>query len=122
MVLIPGPGHPITVDPAGVRVVVRVAGRVIADSRSALTVREADYPAAYYFPRDDVDLTALERTDHESYCPFKGDAAYFSIPAAGERGLNAVWTYEAPYDAVGDIKDLLAFYPNRMDAVEEFPL
>jgi uncharacterized protein (DUF427 family) len=122
LILTPGPGHPITVEPAGVRVVVRVAGRVIADSSSALTVREADYPAVHYFPREDVDLAALERTDHESYCPFKGDAAYFSIPAAGERGINTVWTYEAPYDAVGDIKDHLAFYANRVDAVEELPL
>jgi uncharacterized protein (DUF427 family) len=122
MVLTPGPRHPITVEPAGVRVVVRVAGRVIADSTSALTVREADYPPVHYLPRRDVDLTAFERVDHESYCPFKGDAAYFSIPEAGERGHNAVWTYEAPYDAVSEIKDHLAFYTNRMDAVEELPL
>jgi len=122
MVLFPGPRHPITVEPAGVRVVVRVAGQVIADSSSARTVREADYPAVHYFPRADVDMTALQRTDQESYCPFKGDAAYFSIPVAGERGLNAVWTYETPYEAVSEIKDYVAFYSNRMDSVEEFPL
>jgi uncharacterized protein (DUF427 family) len=122
MVLIPGPGHPITVEPSGVRVVVRVAGQVIADSAAALTLREADYPAVHYLPREDVDMTALERVDHESYCPFKGDASYYSIPAAGERGLNAVWTYEAPYDAVSGIKDYLAFYPNRVDSMEELPL
>jgi uncharacterized protein (DUF427 family) len=122
MVLTPGPRHPITVQPAGVRVVVRIAGRVIADSTSALTLREADYPAVHYLPRQDVDMTALERVDHESYCPFKGDASYFSIPAAGERGHNAVWTYESPYDAVSEIKDHLAFYTNRMDAVDELPL
>jgi len=122
MVLHPGPRHPITVQPAGVRVVVRVAGRVIADSSSALTLREADYPAVHYLPREDVDMTALERTSQQSYCPFKGDAAYYSIPAAGERGLDAVWTYEEPYDAVRGIKDHLAFYVNRMDAVEELPL
>jgi len=122
MVLLPGPRHPLTVEPAGVRVVVRIAGRVIADSSAALTLREADYPAVHYLPRADVDMAALERTDHESYCPFKGDAAYFSIPAAGERGLHAVWTYEAPYAAVDGIKGYLAFYSNRMDAVEELPL
>jgi uncharacterized protein (DUF427 family) len=122
MVLLPGPRHPIIVEPAGVRVVVRVAGRVIADSRSALTLREADYPAVHYLPREDVDMGALERTDQDSYCPFKGDAAYYSIPAAGERGLNAVWTYEEPYEAVSDIREYLAFYTNRMDAVEELPL
>jgi uncharacterized protein (DUF427 family) len=122
MVLTPGPRHPITVEPSGVRVVVRVAGEVIADSSSALTLREADYPAVHYIPREDVDMTALERVSHESYCPFKGDAAYYSIPGAGERGLNAVWTYEAPYEAVSGIKDHLAFYTNRMDSVEEMPL
>jgi len=122
MVLHPGPRHPITVEPADVRVVVRVAGKVIADSSSALTLREADYPPVHYLPHEDVDMAALERTDHDSYCPFKGDAAYFSIPAAGERGINAVWTYEEPYDAVLEIKDRVAFYTNRMDAVDELPV
>jgi len=122
MVLLPGPRHPITVEPAGVRVVVRVGGRVIADSSAALTLREADYPGVHYLPRTDVDMTALERTDHTSYCPFKGDAAYFSIPSAGEPGTNAVWTYESPYDAVSEIRDYVAFYANRVDVVEELPL
>jgi uncharacterized protein (DUF427 family) len=122
MVLHPGPRHPITVEPAGLRVVVRAAGQVIADSRSALTLREADYPAVYYVPRDDVDMAALERSNQSSYCPFKGDAAYYSIPALGERGLDAVWTYDEPYDAVSGIKGYLAFYGNRVDAVEELPL
>jgi len=122
MMLKPGPKHPITVEPAGVRVIVRVAGQVIADSSSVLTVREADYPAVHYFPREDVDLSALERTSHESYCPFKGDASYFSIPRAGERGINAVWAYEAPYEAVANTKDHMAFYTNRMDSVQELPL
>jgi uncharacterized protein (DUF427 family) len=122
MVLTPGPRHPITVEPSGVRVVVRVAGRVLADTRSALTLREADYPAVHYIPREDVDMTALQRVDHESYCPFKGDASYFSIPAAGERGVNAVWSYESPYAAVTEIKDHLAFYANRVDSLEELPL
>jgi uncharacterized protein (DUF427 family) len=105
-----------------VRVVVRVAGRVIADTTSALTLREADYPAVHYIPREDVDLSALERSTQNSYCPFKGEAAYFSIPVAGERGIDAVWTYEEPYEAVAGIKDYLAFYSNRMDSVEELPL
>jgi uncharacterized protein (DUF427 family) len=122
MVLLPGPRHPITVELAPVRVVVRVAGRVIADTTSALTLREADYPAVHYIPREDVDLSALERSTQNSYCPFKGEAAYFSIPVAGERGIDAVWTYEEPYEAVAGIKDYLAFYSNRMDSVEELPL
>lgn len=120
--LLPGPGHPITVEPSGVRVVVRAGGRVIADSTSALAVREADYPVVHYVPREDVDLAALERTAHESYCPFKGDASYFSVPSLGEPGINAVWSYEQPYEAVSPIKDHLAFYANRVDGIDVLPL
>lgn len=118
---IPGPDHPITVERHPSRVVVSVAGRAIADSREALALREAGYPAVLYIPRKDVDMAQLTRTDHASYCPYKGDAAYYSIKAGGERSANAVWTYEAPYEAVAAIKDHLAFYPNRVDAIEEKP-
>jgi len=83
-----------------------------------LTLREARYPAVQYIPRRDVDRTLLQRTDHATYCPYKGDAAYFSIPVGGERSVDAVWTYETPYPAVADIKDHLAFYPDRVDAIE----
>jgi uncharacterized protein (DUF427 family) len=116
---IPGPDHPITIERNRKRVVVRVGGTVLADSRDALILREAGYPAVQYIPRKDVDMTLLERSAHSTYCPYKGDAAYFSIPSAGERARNAVWTYEAPYDAVTDIKDHLAFYPDRVDSIEE---
>ena len=118
-VKIPGPDHPITVARNRRRVVVTVAGKVIADTTEALTLREASYPAVLYVPRNDVDMAALERTGHGSYCPFKGGAAYFSIPAGGARSTNASWTYEAPFDAVAEIKDHLAFYPDRVDAIEE---
>lgn len=100
---------------------VRAGNRVIADSTSALTMHEADHPPVHYVPRRDVDFAALERSEHTSYCPFKGHASYYTIASAGERGLNAVWTYEEPYDAVREIKDHLAFYVNRMDSVEELP-
>jgi uncharacterized protein (DUF427 family) len=100
---------------------VTVADRVVADTRDALALREATYPPVLYLPREDVDLDLLERTEHATYCPYKGDAAYYSIPAAGERGTNAVWTYEAPYESVASIKDRLAFYPNRVDAIDEQP-
>lgn len=116
---LPGPDHPITIEPNPARVVVTVAGRVIADTRSALTLREASYPAVQYVPRTDVDLSLLGRTSHATYCPYKGDAAYYSIPVGGERSVDAVWTYEAPYDAVAAIRDHLAFYPDRVDAIEE---
>ncbi len=114
---IPGPDHPITIEPTRGRVQVTVAGRVIADSLDALTLREAAYPAVQYIPRKDVDMAGLERTVHASYCPYKGDAAYYSIPAGGERSANAIWTYEQPYDAVAAIKDHVAFYPDRVDAI-----
>jgi uncharacterized protein (DUF427 family) len=118
---VPGPEHPITIAHNPKRVVVSVAGRVIADTQDALTLREANYPPAQYIPRKDVDMTLLERTDHTTYCPYKGGCAYFSIPAGGDRSVNAVWTYEAPYEAVEAIKDHLAFYPDRVGAIEEHP-
>jgi len=119
---IPNAEHPITVEPSKTRVRVIAGGRVVADTRAALTLRESDYPAVLYVPRADVDMSLLERSAHESYCPYKGDASYFSIPSGGERSANAIWTYEAPYDAVAPIKEYLAFYPDRVDAIEELPL
>lgn len=115
---IPGPDHPITIERNAGRVVVSVAGRIIADTRDALMLSEAHYPAVQYIPRKDVDMTLLTRTDLTTYCPYKGDASYFSIPVGGERSIDAVWTYETPYAAVADIKDYLAFYPDRVDAIE----
>jgi uncharacterized protein (DUF427 family) len=115
---IPGPDHPISIEPNSGRVVVSVAGRVLADTREALTLYEAHYPAVQYIPRKDVDMALLERTDRTTYCPYKGDASYFSVPVGGERSIDAVWTYETPYAAVADIKDHLAFYPDRVDAIE----
>jgi len=113
----PGPDHPIVSEPTRGRVTVTVAGRVIADSRKALTLREASYPGVQYIPREDVEMTLLEATDHATYCPYKGDCSYFSIPSGGARTRNAVWSYEAPYQAVAQIKDHLAFYPDRVDAL-----
>ncbi len=116
---IPSPDHPITIEPNPSRVVVLVGGRIVADSTQALTLREAKYPAVQYIPRKDVDMSLLQRTDHATYCPYKGDCAYYSIPSGGERSTNAVWTYEAPYAAVAEIKDHLAFYPHRVDEIKE---
>ncbi len=119
---LPGPDHPITIEPNPTRVTVSVAGRVIADTTEALTLREASYPAVFYIPRKDVDMGLLTRTEHRTYCPYKGDCAYYSIPLGGDPSINAVWTYEAPYAAVAAIKDRLAFYPDRVDAIEERPV
>jgi uncharacterized protein (DUF427 family) len=118
---LPGTDHPITIEPSLKRVVVSVAGRVIAQTREALTLREASYPPVQYIPRKDVDMTLLERSAHATYCPYKADCAYFSIPSGGERAINAVWTYEAPFDAVAAVRNHLAFYPDRVDAIEERP-
>src|SRR5258707_14479290 len=114
---IPGPDHPISIDANPSRVVVTVGGKVIADTRAALTLREASYPPVQYVPRQDVDMAALTRSEHTTYCPYKGDASYFSIPAGGERSLNAVWTYEEPFPAMAAIKDYVAFYPDRVDEI-----
>jgi uncharacterized protein (DUF427 family) len=116
---VPGPDHPITIKRNPKRIVVMLAGRVVADTREALTLREASYPAVQYVPRKDVDMSLLERTDHSTYCPYKGECAYYSVPLGGERSANAVWTYEVPFAAVVEIKDHLAFYPDRVDAIEE---
>jgi uncharacterized protein (DUF427 family) len=96
-----------------------VAGRVIADTQEAVTLREASYAPVHYVPRKDVDMTALLRSGHTTYCPYKGDCAYYSISIGGARSINAVWTYKAPYPAVTEIRGHLAFYPERVDAIEE---
>ena len=117
-VKLPGPDHPITIAANPARVVVSVGGRVVADTREALTMREAAYPAVQYIPHKDVDMSLLERTNQATYCPYKGDCSYYSIPAGGDRTKNAVWTYEAPYPAVAQIKDYVAFYPDRVDGIK----
>lgn len=114
-VLQPGPDHPITITPTGHRVTVRLAGRTLAETDRALTLREASYPAVQYIPREDADMSLLQRTDHATWCPYKGDCSYFSVPLGGQRGVNAVWSYEHPHPAVDAIKDHLAFYPDRVE-------
>lgn len=118
---IPGPDHPITVTPNPARIRVTVAGRIIAETSNALTLHEAAYPGVQYIPRKDVDMSQLTPSTHTTYCPYKGECSYYSIPAGGDRTVNSVWSYEAPYAAVAEIKDHLAFYPDRVDAIEELP-
>jgi uncharacterized protein (DUF427 family) len=115
----PGPDHPISIERNPARVVVSVAGRVIADTRDALTLREADYAPVQYIPREDIDRSQLKRTDHATYCPYKGDCNYYTIPVGGKKSVNAVWTYENPYPAVAQIKGHVAFYPDRVDEIAE---
>ncbi|HEY2528185.1 MAG TPA: DUF427 domain-containing protein [Xanthobacteraceae bacterium] len=117
VVKIPGPDHPISIEANPSRVVVTIGGKIIADTSAALTLRETSYPPVQYIPRRDVDMTALMRSEHTSYCPYKGDASYYDIPAGGDRSRNAVWTYEDPFEAMAQIKDYVAFYPDRVDEI-----
>jgi uncharacterized protein (DUF427 family) len=107
----PGPDHPITITPTGSRVTVTVGGRVVADTVDALTLQEASYPPVQYVPLADVDPALISATDHQTYCPYKGEASYWSLPEAE----NAVWGYQDPYDAVAEIKGHVAFYPDKAE-------
>jgi uncharacterized protein (DUF427 family) len=118
-VRIPGPDHPITIAPVAGRVSVTLGGTRIADSSRALALKEADYPEVLYIPREDARMDLLARTSHSTHCPYKGDAAYYSIPSGGARSANAVWTYEQPHEAVAAIANHLAFYPDRVDAIDK---
>jgi uncharacterized protein (DUF427 family) len=115
----PGPDHPITVEPNPERIVVRAAGKVIADTTHALTLREADYPAVQYIPLADVEEAALRPTDSATYCPYKGDASYYTLVTADGEVTDAVWTYEKPYDAVSAIAGHVAFYPQHVEMAAE---
>ena len=116
-VMQPGPDHPISIESNPDRVTVIVAGAKVADSERALSLREAAYPPVQYIPAEDVDFSLLEPTNHSSYCPYKGEANYYSVPAGGERSVNAVWQYREPYPAVGEIAGHVAFYPDRVDSI-----
>jgi uncharacterized protein (DUF427 family) len=116
---LPGPDHPITIEPNPKRVRVMLNGRIIAETSHALTLREAGLQPVQYIPRDDADMRLLSRSPHTTHCPYKGDAAYYSLSVDGRTAENAVWTYEAPFPAMAQIKDHLAFYPSRVDRIEE---
>lgn len=116
---LPGPDHPITITRNSNRVRVSFAGRVIADTKNALTLKEGSYKPALYIPRADTEMTLLAATDRRTHCPYKGDASYFTISVDGRTAENAVWSYEQPYPAMAEIKEHLAFYPDRVDKIEE---
>ena len=118
-VKLPGPDHPISIQRNPARVVISVAGRVVADTSNALTLREAAYSPVQYIPTEDVEFSKLERTDHVTYCPYKGNCSYYSVPSGGEKSVNAVWSYEDPFPAVEQIKGHIAFYPDRVDEIAE---
>jgi len=118
----PGPDHPITMARNPNKIRVTLGGQVIGETARAVTLKEAAYPPVHYIPRADVRMELLERSQHSSHCPYKGEAAYYNIAAAGRKAANAVWTYEQPFPAVAQIGALLAFYPDRVDSIEELPL
>jgi uncharacterized protein (DUF427 family) len=118
---LPAPSHPITVARNANRVRVVFAGEVIADTTRALTLNEAGYAPVHYIPRADVAMSRLKPTAHASHCPYKGDANYFSFSADGRTADNAAWSYEQPFPAMAEIAGYLAFYPNRVDKIEESP-
>ena len=115
---IPGRDHPITIEPAGQRIIVRAGNQVVADTTAAITLREAGYRPVHYIPIKDVDQTMLRPSSTSTYCPYKGDASYYSI--TGPDGLiqDAIWTYEHPYAAVDAIAGRLAFYADRVEIIE----
>ncbi len=113
--------HPISITPAAARVRVRLAGHTVADTTRALSLREASYRPVLYIPREDVDMTLLERTARSSHCPYKGDASYYSIKVEGRTAENAIWSYETPRPDVAEITGYMAFYPDRVDGIEELP-
>jgi uncharacterized protein (DUF427 family) len=118
---LPGPDHQITIAPSTDRVVVRSGETTIADSQSTLVLRERNYPPVRYIPLADVDRSLLTPSDLTTYCPYKGDASYYSIIAGQERGTDAVWFYDQPYPAVAEIKDHVAFYPDRVELTVSVP-
>jgi uncharacterized protein (DUF427 family) len=115
------PDHPITITTAPHRVRVTFAGRVVADTMRALSLTEASYAPVMYIPREDVDITTLERTSHKTHCPYKGDASYYSIRTDDRSSQNAIWSYEQPFEAVAAIAGYMAFYPDRVDSLEQLP-
>jgi uncharacterized protein (DUF427 family) len=114
---LPGPDHPISIVADPRHVTVSVAGQIVADSRGALGLSEASYPVVHYIPRADVNMALLEKTGLKTYCPYKGECSYYSIPAGGPKSVNAIWSYEQPYAAVGQIAEYMAFYRDRVDSV-----
>ena len=114
-------GHTITTGPAEGIVTARWGGEVIAQSRDALVLRETGLPPVTYFPIEDVRMDLLHRTEHHTRCPFKGEASYWSIEVGGRRSEDIAWAYEDPLPARADLKGRIAFYADRLDALDTAP-
>jgi uncharacterized protein (DUF427 family) len=114
-----GSDHPITIEPNPNRVRVLIGGVIVAETTRALTLKEATLPPVQYIPREDAQMDLFDRTDHTSHCPYKGDATYYTVTAGGVVARNAVWSYEQPFPGVREIAGHIAFYPEKVDAIEE---
>jgi uncharacterized protein (DUF427 family) len=112
-------GHPIRIEPNPNRVRVVLGGTIVAETTRALTLREGSYPPVFYIPRQDVVFDLFDRTERQTHCPYKGDASYFRVTAGGIERRDAAWSYETPLPAAREIAGHLAFYPNKVDAIEE---
>ncbi|WP_113425148.1 DUF427 domain-containing protein [Rhizobium cremeum] len=115
---VPDGSHPIIVEPIGGHVVVVAGGKVVADTLRALNLREANLPSVLYIPRRDVDMTVLKRSPTSRYCPYKGEASYFSIAADDAETPDGAWIYDMPHWAVCEIEDHVAFDPDLVECIE----
>jgi uncharacterized protein (DUF427 family) len=118
---LPGPDHPITITANPSRIRVMLGGRVVADTTRAVTLKETTLSPVHYIPREDADMALLTRTAHATHCPYKGDASYYTVTVDGRSVESAVWSYEEPFPHMAEIKGRLAFYPRKVDAIEELP-
>jgi uncharacterized protein (DUF427 family) len=109
----PNADHPLVITPTGRRVTVHVNGEMVADTFQALTVQEANYPEVQYIPFSDLVEQLLVRTDTSTYCPYKGDASYYSVKTDDAMVEDVIWTYERPHAAASAIAGHVAFYPDR---------
>ncbi len=116
---IPDARHPIELHQNSKRVVVTIAGEIVADTTRALALKEASYPVVLYIPREDVDMRRFSKSATQTWCPYKGEASYYSSEIGGKRAADAAWSYETPFPAVAAIAGCLAFYPGRVDAIEQ---
>lgn len=114
----PGPDHPITIEPSEERIIVRLGDTILAESSNALVLREASYPPVFYIPREEVVMDELVPTDTSTHCPYKGDASYFGVHGGAK---DVAWSYEDPFDRMEAIRGHLAFYPDRVEAIETAP-
>jgi uncharacterized protein (DUF427 family) len=109
------PGHTITVTPHVGHVSVRFNGTVVAETDKALSLKEASYPPVFYIPFNDCSPGHFQKTSHQTKCPFKGTASYWTLSVDGKTAENAVWGYETPFDQVAEITGHVAFYPDKVE-------